>query len=55
METAAHVATGRLFSGKIQKGDKLHLVDALAETEVKQVAVDMGSFREEVNMIPQAT
>ncbi len=26
------VATGRLFSGKVQKGDKLHLVDALTET-----------------------
>ena len=28
------VATGRLFSGKVQKGDKLHLVDALTETMV---------------------
>ena len=46
------VATGRLFSGKIQKGDKLHLVDALAETVVNQVAVDMGSFREEVDSVP---
>ena len=45
------VATGRLFSGKIQKGDKLHLVDALTETVVNQVAVDMGSFREEVNSV----
>ncbi len=42
------VATGRLFSGRISKGDRLHLVDALVKTEVKQVAVDMGSFREEV-------
>ncbi len=46
------VATGRLFSGKIQKGDKLHLVDALEETVVNQVAVDMGSFREEVDSVP---
>ena len=23
------VATGRLFSGKVRKGDRLHLVDAL--------------------------
>jgi elongation factor 2 len=46
-----NVAIGRLFSGKVTKGDKLHLVDALSETEVKQVAIDMGSFREEVNMI----
>jgi elongation factor 2 len=42
------VATGRLFSGRISRGDRLHLVDALVKTEVKQVAVDMGSFREEV-------
>ena len=42
------VATGRLFSGKVQKGDKLHLVDALTETVVEQVAIDMGSIREEV-------
>ena len=42
------VATGRLFSGKIKKADKLHLVDTLGETEVKAVYVDMGSLREEV-------
>ena len=46
------VAVGRLFSGKVQKGNRLHLVDALAETVVKQAAIDMGSFREEVNWIP---
>jgi elongation factor 2 len=42
------VATGRMFSGKVQKGDKMHLVDALTETVVEKVAVDMGSLREEV-------
>ena len=41
-----------LFSGKVQKGDRLHLVDALAETVVNQVAIDMGSFREEVSWVP---
>jgi elongation factor 2 len=46
------VATGRLFSGKVQKGDRLHLVDALAETVVNQVSIDMASFREEVNSVP---
>ena len=46
------IAIGRLFSGKIQKADRLHLVDALAETIVNRVSVDMGSFREEVNSIP---
>jgi len=45
------VATGRLFSGKVVKGEKLHLVDALAETTVNQVLVDMSSLREEVNWV----
>jgi elongation factor 2 len=45
------VASGRLFCGKIKSGDKLHLADALAETEVKKVAIDMGSFHEEVIMV----
>jgi elongation factor 2 len=45
------VATGRIFSGKAKKGDKLHLVDALSETEVKEVSIDMGSLREEVSEI----
>jgi elongation factor 2 len=45
------VASGRLYSGRIKKGDRLHLVDALTETVVSQVAVDMGSFAEEVNDI----
>ena len=46
------VTTGRVFSGKLQKGDRLHLVDALSETVVNQVAIDMGSFREEVSWAP---
>lgn len=41
-------ATGRVFSGKIKKGDHVHLVGALTETEVNAVYVDMGSFPEEV-------
>lgn len=45
------IATGRIFAGKIKVGDKLHLVDALIETEVKQVSIDMGSFREEVTEV----
>ena len=45
------VATGRVFSGKAKKGDKLHLVDALSETEVKEVSIDMGSLREEVSEV----
>jgi elongation factor 2 len=45
------VATGRLFSGKLGKGERLHLVDALAETVVNQVSVDMGSLGEEVSWV----
>jgi elongation factor 2 len=41
------LATGRVFSGKIKRDDKLHLVKALYETEVKAVAIDMGALREE--------
>ena len=33
------------------KGDRLHLVDALAETVVNQVSVDMGSLKEEVEWV----
>jgi len=43
------VAAGRVFSGKVKKGDNLHLVDALCEATVDAVSVDMGSFREEVD------
>ena len=46
------VASGRLFSGKVAKGDRMHLVDALAETVVSEVAIEMGSFREPVDMVP---
>ncbi len=45
------VATGRVFSGKVKAGDKLHLVDALSETEVKEVSIDMGSLREVVSEV----
>ena len=45
------IATGRVFSGKVKKGDMLHLVDALSETEVKEVSIDMGALREEVSEV----
>ncbi len=45
------VATGRVFSGRLKKGDMLHLVDSLSETEVKEVSIDMGSLREEVSEV----
>ncbi len=42
------LATGRLFSGKIRKGDILHLLEASTETTVNTVFLDMGAMREEV-------
>ena len=45
------VATGRVFSGKVKTGDRLHLVGVLSETEVKDVSIDMGSLREEVSEV----
>jgi elongation factor 2 len=45
------IGTGRVFSGKLKKNDKLHLVDALSETQVKEVSIDMGSLREEVSEV----
>ncbi len=45
------IATGRVFSGKVKKGDVMHLVDALSETEVKEVSIDMGALREEVSEV----
>ncbi|XHH08974.1 MAG: GTP-binding protein [Candidatus Bathyarchaeia archaeon] len=45
------LATGRVFSGKLQKGCQVHLVDASVEAEVGGVYVDMGSFQEEVSEI----
>lgn len=45
------VATGRVFSGTVKKGDLLHLVDVLSETDVNQVYVYMGALKEEVSHV----
>lgn len=45
------VATGRVFSGTVKKGDLLHLVDVLSETTVNQVYVYMGALKEEVSNV----
>jgi elongation factor 2 len=45
------IATGRVFSGTVKKNSRLHLVDALVETEANQVAVNMGFFMEEVDFV----
>jgi len=45
------IATGRIFSGTIQKGSKIFLVNAQTQEEVKEVFVYMGSFKEPVAQI----
>jgi elongation factor 2 len=45
------IATGRLFSGTVKKGDRLHLVEAQSETSINHVYLPMGAFREEVEKI----
>ena len=45
------IATGRIFSGTIQKGSKIFLVNAQTQEEVKEVFVYMGSFKEPVTQI----
>jgi elongation factor 2 len=42
------IASGRVFSGSICKGQKLHLVNASLLAEVDEVFVDMGSFHEQI-------
>ncbi len=46
------MCTGRVFSGKIQKGMPLHLIEALVDVETKTVYLDMGALREEVDEVP---
>jgi elongation factor 2 len=45
------LATGRVFSGTVKKGDKLHMLEAQAETMVDGVYVQMGAFKEEVEQV----
>jgi elongation factor 2 len=48
---AGLVATGRIFSGAIQEGDQVYLVEAKKDYRVQQVSMYMGSFREVVRRI----
>jgi len=45
------MATGRVFSGRICKEDKVYLVDASKEVTVGNVYLDMGFFQEEVSEV----
>jgi elongation factor 2 len=49
--TAGLVATGRLFSGSVNDGDKVYLIGVGKQFTVKQVSMYMGAFREVVNRI----
>ncbi|MCL2135135.1 MAG: GTP-binding protein [Candidatus Bathyarchaeota archaeon] len=42
------IVSGRVFSGKIRKGEKVYLVNVSTEVEVGKVCLDMGFFHEEV-------
>ena len=44
-------ATGRVFSGTVKTGDMVYLVNAQTESEIHQVAIYMGAFKEPVNQI----
>ncbi|MFQ6081602.1 MAG: elongation factor EF-2, partial [Candidatus Bathyarchaeia archaeon] len=48
---AGLVATGRLFSGSVQEGDRVYLVGARKDYRVQQVSMYMGAFRDVVNRI----
>jgi elongation factor 2 len=48
---AGLVATGRIFSGVIQEGDRVYLVGAKKDYRVQQVSMYMGAFREVVGRI----
>jgi elongation factor 2 len=45
------VATGRLFSGTVKEGDRVHLVGGNKEYSVKKVSLYMSSFRMVVDRI----
>ena len=45
------IATGRVFSGQIKEGDRVHLLGAFTETDIKEVSIEMGLFREKVNSV----
>jgi elongation factor 2 len=45
------IASGRVYSGTLRKGDNLYLVDAQSEASVNHVYVNMGALREEVEQV----
>lgn len=45
------IATGRLFSGFVEKGKNVYLVNAKKEFAIENVSIYMGSFREKVEAV----
>ncbi len=46
------IATGRVFSGCVKNGDRVYLLEANKEQEVRKVSIYMSTFREAVCRIP---
>ncbi len=51
-EHAGEIATGRLFSGRIKKGDKLDVSGTAQKERIQSVGIFMGDEREEVEEVP---
>ncbi|MHA1820897.1 MAG: GTP-binding protein [Promethearchaeota archaeon] len=46
------IATGRIFAGKVRKGQKVYLIDADREERVQKVAIYMGARMDNAEEIP---
>jgi len=49
---AGEIASGRLFSGTVKRGDELYISGTGKKNKVQQVGIYMGPAREEVEKIP---
>jgi len=49
---AGEIATGRLFSGTIEKGQNLYVSGTAGTNRIQSVGIFMGGEREEVDMVP---
>jgi len=49
---AGEIASGRLFSGTIRRGDELYISGTGKKNKIQQVGIYMGPAREEVEAIP---
>ncbi len=49
---AGVVATGRLFSGTVNEGAPIYLINAKTDSRIQQVCIYMGAYREIVGSLP---